>query len=228
MIFNEHRALNGKHALLSPSSSSFLNYTDDGMLDNLEKRHYATRIGTALHEYAEQHIEYKIKMSTNKALKPEFLLYLLGRGIPENVIDVDYLFYNLAAYINDAIKFGMSPEVKLVIPDDISGNPYGDPPAFGTADAISFDNNLLRIHDLKTGTTPAHFDQLMCYASLFCLEYGRPLDFRPGDISVELRIYQANDVQILNPTVQDLTSCIDRIVYCSRYMVDHFKTPQVE
>lgn len=57
---------------------------------------------------------------------------------------------------------------------------------FGTADSISFRNGVLRIHDLKTGKTPVHMDQLMVYAALFCLEY----KIKPGDIDFELRIYQ--------------------------------------
>ena len=35
---------------------------------------------------------------------------------------------------------------------------------FGTADAISFRNNVLRIHDLKTGKGPVHMEQLEVYA----------------------------------------------------------------
>ena len=32
-------------------------------------------------------------------------------------------------------------------------------------------NKILRIHDYKSGITPAKMDQLMIYAALFCLEY---------------------------------------------------------
>lgn len=42
---------------------------------------------------------------------------------------------------------------------------------FGTADAISFRNNFLEIHDLKTGNTSGHVVQLMIYEALFRLEY---------------------------------------------------------
>ena len=44
------------------------------------------------------------------------------------------------AYVNDAIGFRMDTEVVLYYSDRF----------FGTADAISFKNNFLRIHDLKT------------------------------------------------------------------------------
>lgn len=47
----------------------------------------------------------------------------------------------LNAYVNDAIGFKMSTEVVLFYSERF----------FGTADAISFKNNVLRIHDLKTG-----------------------------------------------------------------------------
>lgn len=84
------------------------------------------------------------------------------------------------AYVNDAIGFRMSTEVVLYYSDNF----------FGTADAISFRDNMLRIHDYKSGKTPAHMDQLRVYAALFCLEY----KFDPKTINMELRIYQSNEV----------------------------------
>ena len=75
-------------------------------------------------------------------------------------------------YVNDAIGFRMKPEQVL----------YYSENCFGTADAISFRNNTLRIHDLKTGSTPAHVEQLMVYAALFCLEY----KVKPAEIDIEL------------------------------------------
>lgn len=84
----------------------------------------------------------------------------------------------LNSYVNDAIGFGMDPERIL----------FYSPNCFGTADAIKFSRNELRIHDLKTGVTPAKFDQLYVYAALFELEY----DKAPNTI---LRIYQNDEVQ---------------------------------
>ena len=78
----------------------------------------------------------------------------------------------------------------------------------GTADAISFRNNFLRIHDLKTGKTPTHFEQLEIYAALFCLEY----DFKPSDIDIELRIYQNDDIVIGNPTTKDIKPIMNKII----------------
>ena len=66
----------------------------------------------------------------------------------------------------------------------------------------------LRIHDLKTGETPAKMEQLMVYAALFCLEY----DYKPQDIQMELRIYQSDEVLVHNPTIEDIFPIMDRIV----------------
>ena len=57
----------------------------------------------------------------------------------------------LYSYVNDAIGFRMDTEVVLYYSDYF----------FGTADAISFRDNVLRIHDLKTGKGPVHIEQLM-------------------------------------------------------------------
>jgi hypothetical protein len=54
---------------------------------------------------------------------------------------------------------------------------------------------LLRIHDLKTGVTPAKMPQLEIYAGLFCLEYS----VNPLDIDIELRIYQNDEIIVHEP-----------------------------
>ena len=61
---------------------------------------------------------------------------------------------------------------------------------------------------MKTGVIPAHMEQLIIYAALFCLEY----HIKPGEIETELRIYQNNDVQIANPTAEDILPVMDRII----------------
>lgn len=115
----------------------------------------------------------------------------LGQKLPESN-------KTLHLYVNDAIGFKMTPEQPL----------YYSPNCFGTADSICFRNNLLRIHDLKTGELPAHFEQLEIYAALFCLEY----DFKPSDIDIELRIYQFNDYTVCNPGVDVIIPIMDQIV----------------
>ena len=104
----------------------------------------------------------------------------------------------LNMYVNDAIGYKMKPEQVLYYSDN----------CFGTADSIIFRNNLLRIHDLKTGISPTHMEQLMIYAALFCLEY----KVKPTDIDIELRIYQSDDVRIYNPKGEEILPIMDKIV----------------
>lgn len=118
-------------------------------------------------------------------------LIKMGVRLPRKQITINM-------YVNDAIGFGMTPEQPLYYSDN----------CFGTADAIKFDKNLLRIHDLKTGETPASLDQLLIYAALFCLEY----EVRPTDIGAELRIYQFDDVVVGTPTSDDILLVMDKIV----------------
>lgn len=104
----------------------------------------------------------------------------------------------LNMYVNDAIGFNLKPEQVL----------YYSPNCFGTADAIDLRGNTLRIHDLKTGKIPAHMEQLMIYAALFCLEY----DIKPHDIEMLLRIYQNDDVQELKPEANDISAIAKKII----------------
>lgn len=101
-------------------------------------------------------------------------------------------------FVNDAIGFKMESELPLLYSDN----------CFGTADAISFRNGKLRIHDLKTGEGPTHFEQLEIYAALFCLEY----KFDPTKIDIELRIYQNDEMRILEPQAEDIQMIMDKIV----------------
>ena len=101
-------------------------------------------------------------------------------------------------YINDGIGFDMQTEQVLYYSEYI----------FGTADAISFKKNFLRIHDLKTGVTPANMEQLRIYAALFCLEYG----YSPFDIKIELRIYQSGEVIVENPEASYIQDLMDLII----------------
>lgn len=105
---------------------------------------------------------------------------------------------SLNMYVNDAIGYKMTPEQTLFYSEN----------CFGTADAIGFRDGLLRIHDLKTGATPAKMEQLEIYAALFCLEYR----MKPGEIAMELRLYQSDEVIIHEPTVEDIAPIIDKII----------------
>ena len=108
------------------------------------------------------------------------------------------------SYVNDAIGFNMSTEVVLFYSENF----------FGTADAISFRNNFLRIHDLKTGRRPVHMEQLEIYAALFCLEY----KIKPGDIRMELRIYQNDEILVHEPTAEDILPIMDKIVHVDKML----------
>ena len=104
----------------------------------------------------------------------------------------------LNMYVNDAIGYRMTPEQVL----------YYSENCFGTADAISFRDGLLRIHDYKSGVIPAHMEQLMIYAALFCLEYRT----KPSEIDMELRIYQSDEILYHNPSSDEILPIIDKII----------------
>lgn len=109
------------------------------------------------------------------------------------------------AYVNDAIGFKMDTEVVLFYSERF----------FGTADAISFRNGILRIHDLKTGKTPVHMEQLEIYAALFCLEY----NVKPEEIEMELRIYQSDEVIVHTPTAEDIRPVMDKIIHLDKLLI---------
>jgi len=172
MRFNKHTKLEGLHAFLGASKYSWVNYDDEKLIESWNKQK-AQQLGTELHDFAARAIKLGIKLQeTNQTL-------------------------NL--YINDAIGFGMEPEV-ILKPDFIH---Y----CFGTADAISFKKNKLRIHDLKTGVTPAKFTQLQIYAALYCMEY----DVHPNDIEIELRIYQNDECYVEIPESDDILYIMAKI-----------------
>ena len=104
----------------------------------------------------------------------------------------------LNMYVNDAIGFRMTPEQIL----------YYSPNCFGTADAICYRDNFLRIHDYKSGETKAHIEQLYIYAAIFCLEY----DVDPLQINIELRIYQSDEIIIEDANKEFVKHIMDLIV----------------
>jgi len=171
MNFNQHYDLEGKHAFLSASQFRWINYDEDRLITSYENS-LAKLHGTELHRFAYDCIRLRQKLPSSKK--------------------------TLNSYVNDAIRYRMTPEQVL----------YYSNFCFGTADAISFRKKLLRIHDLKTGVTPAHMEQLMIYASLFCLEYRA----NPEDIDMELRIYQSDDILVHSPSADEIRPIMDKIV----------------
>ena len=117
----------------------------------------------------------------------------------------------LNQFVNDAIGYRMAPEQILFY----SYN------AFGTADAISFRNNLLRVHDLKTGLTRVSMDQLEVYSGLFCLEY----ELLPKNIDMELRIYQTSKIIIHEPPHTDIRRIMEKILFFDK-KIEEFKSEE--
>ena len=175
MNWNAHWNLKDKHAFLGASKWRWINYDTDKIISLYQSDELIKR-GTRLHA--------------------------LAAGMISEGIRADRVKKTFNMYVNDAIKYKMSPEVILYYSDNI----------FGTTDAIAFDTekHFLRIHDLKTGETPAHMEQLMIYAALFCLEYRQD----PSDIDIELRIYQNNEIVVSNKeTDPELSNWIKDIMH---------------
>lgn len=133
------------------------------------------------------------------AIEKGIQLHALAKSLIELGVKLPKSKRSFNQYVNDAIGFRMTPEQTLFY----SYN------AFGTADAICFRENFLRIHDLKTGVTAVSMRQLEIYAALFCLEY----TVNPVEIVMELRIYQTdNDVVAHNPLPEDISYIMNKIV----------------
>lgn len=86
MRFNQHSQLEGRHAFLSASKSSWINYEEE-KLDRVFLSNQAAQKGTDLHKLANDMIRLGVR----------------ARDEPTT--------FNL--YVNDAIGFRMSPEVLL-------------------------------------------------------------------------------------------------------------------
>lgn len=109
----------------------------------------------------------------------------------------------LSLYVNDAIGFRMTPEQILYYSDN----------AFGTADAFSYRDGFLRIHDLKTGTGKTSEDQLKIYAAFFFLEYGEILGITPMQTEMEFRIYQNDEVRTYDVDPDEIVHIMDKTVH---------------
>ena len=57
-------------------------------------------------------------------------------------------------------------------------------------------------------------EQLEIYAALFCLEY----KIKPGDIRMELRIYQNDEILVYEPTAEDILPIMDKIVHVNKML----------
>lgn len=146
--------------------------------------------------YTEEHLDkvYEKYLAVQKGVELHDFAHRcinLGQKLPKSK-------KSLNQFVNDAIGYRMQSEQVLYYSDN----------AFGTADAISFRDKFLRIHDFKSGVTIASMRQLEVYAALFCLEY----DINPEDITIELRIYQLDEIVIHIPTSEEIRMIAAKIV----------------
>lgn len=205
MNWENYSRLKGKHSALSPSQCHWI--FDEA--DDFEKRYcnsFSTTIGTLLHDQACKYILRgpKIDFRMTKKSKNDVLINLLDAGVPFGVmdyIDFDGMYDNVVRYVNDAIGYHMDPEVCLYFSEN----------CFGHADAISYNEikGMLRIHDLKTGTSAVKIEQLLIYSALFFLNYPW---VKLTDTSVELRIYQTGkDILTATPTAEEIIPVMEKI-----------------
>ena len=175
MKWNDHSALRGLHAFLSPSKYHWVNYSPD-KLKTAYINHLKSSVGTQLHSLAENCIRLKVRLPNTST--------------------------SLNMFVNDAIGFRMSPETIV----------YYSPNAFGSVDAICFVDDILRIHDLKTGVSPGHFAQLEIYAAIFYLEY----NVNPNQMETLLRIYQGDEVREWSPESENILRIMGTITEYDR------------
>ncbi len=186
MKFTPHSELQGRHASLSASKHHWLGYDDAKLKQTFHSNIQAQR-GTDLHALAAEDIRLGMKRPKNRMTFNE--------------------------YVNDAIGFRMSPEIVLFV----SYN------AFGTTDCIGFREEVvdketgemmwvLRIHDLKTGSTRTSFRQLMVYAAYFCIEYKKD----PHEMMIVLRIYQNDEVKQEQPHPAEIQEIMDKTLHADR------------
>lgn len=215
--FNQHKELEGTHALFGASKNSWRNYdtNDVDKLYSVYKSFYAPAVGTILHELASKYINigFKLRKGDARILSKDIKTLILDKetSIPYEAFSVEKMFDNFSNFVNDAIGYRMKSE-QVLVPIKGSLNFYG------TADAISFNDDLLRIHDYKTGYIQAHIEQLDVYSAFFCLEYG----IKPSDIRIEERIYQGGEILYSTPTADDINPIIDKIITLNK-IIDNFK-----
>lgn len=169
MIWKNYSHLRNTHAFLAPSRRAWINYSEDKLIESY-LNHQKAALGTKLHKFAEDAINLKRRQPNTTE--------------------------SLNAFVNDAIGFGMSPEVVL----------YYSPLAYGSADAIGYENHILRIHDLKTGRSPGSIEQLMIYAALFLLDY------KESPKEIYLKIYQNDEITEYDPSLEEINEIADIIV----------------
>lgn len=219
--FNNHDEIRGKHSLFSPSQSAWIRYDEEKVADRVRNQ-YRTALGTEIHDFAASQIELGHRYSSVREIKKEIETYIYAKYtfLSEDLTIGEYgkklliylkfipkeVFETTICYINDGIRFGMTTEQGLKYSEFV----------YGHADTISFKNNVLRIHDLKTGANPAHMEQLKVYAALFCLEYV----IKPSTIKIELTLYQWDEIVQEEPKLEEIVEIMDRIITSTKIAQD--------
>lgn len=137
----------------------------------------------------------------SKAKKVGTELHELAWHCIKNKVKLPEERNTLNMYINDAIYFNLRPEIQLYYSDLF----------YGTADAMGVFDDVLHIHDLKTGKGKTSMNQLKIYLSFFLLEYEDDYTFDSFE-DIELRIYQNNEVKIEHPEADEIIPIMDKIV----------------
>lgn len=170
---------------------------------NLEGRH--ARLSASKHAWSNYNDEHFDRMFyAAEAAARGTRLHKLAHDLIKEGQKLPANKKTLNMYVNDALGFRMRPEQPLRYSDN----------AFGTPDAISFrkergfDKEVLRIHDLKTGTGHASIRQLEIYAAFFCLEYR----ISPFKMMIILRIYQNNEIQEFEADPDDIFHLMEKVI----------------
>lgn len=204
--YNDHRKLEGKHAYIGCSQSSWENRNDEQLVQMYYSK-FAADIGTAIHSFAQDCINQKMKLRKTDDHMIDYYLQVIwpmktGTFIPKGAYDSKMLIETVSLFVNDAIGFRLDSEVILA---------YDEIYAFGTSDAFSCDERTktIRVSDLKTGVHPVKMTQLLLYAAQYCLEYRK----NPKDYKFELRIYQNGEIIEYFPMGEEVEEHMKHIVY---------------
>jgi hypothetical protein len=204
------------HAPFPPSQPSWLNYTDEQLIEALKNK-YRAEIGTEIHEWASHQIILSSKVSGIKEVEKGVKTHIYEKYMEKYSKYYDHEFGTLLLkhlhyipgeaflttkqFINDSIGFRMESEKRLTVSSMI----------YGTADAVRYytKENLLRVSDLKTGKRPAKIEQVFIYAALYCYEY----NLKPLNTNFEARIYQNGEIFIEQPSGEDIDDILKNILH---------------
>ena len=209
--YNDHRRLEGKHAYLGCSQSNWENRDDEQLITAYYSK-FAAEIGTALHSFAQDCINQKMKLRKTDDHMIDYYIQVVwplkgGSFIPKGAYDSKSLIETVSLFVNEAIGYRMDSEVILA---------YDETYSFGTSDAFMCDekNKIIRVHDLKTGNHPVKMEQLLLYAAQFCLEYNK----NPKEYSFELRVYQLGQIIEYFPVSAEVEEHMKHIVRATKIL----------